>query len=43
MLPDKLDELLEGLGRVIDDAGGQFVLTYATVVVTAVRRRAAIS
>jgi hypothetical protein len=38
MPQDKLDQLLEGLGRVIDDAGGRFRMRYATVVLTALRR-----
>lgn len=37
MPQDKLDELLEGLGRVIDDAGGRFVMRYTTVALTALR------
>lgn len=35
--PPELEELLAGIGAVIDRAGGSFVMRYATVVVTAVR------
>jgi SAM-dependent methyltransferase len=34
---DKLDELLAGIGAVIDAAGGSFTMTYAAVTVTAAR------
>lgn len=36
LLPNKLDELLEGIGRVIDSTGGTVTLNYTTVVVTAI-------
>jgi len=37
LAPDKLDELLAGLGAVIDAVGGGFTMNYATVAVTAAR------
>jgi len=35
--PDTLAQLLEGIGRVIDDHGGRFGVSYRTVLVTALR------
>jgi hypothetical protein len=35
--PDKLAEVLAGVGEAIDALGGSFVMRYTTVVVTAVR------
>jgi SAM-dependent methyltransferase len=35
--PDKLEELLEGIGAAIDAVGGSFTMSYTAVVVTAVR------
>jgi SAM-dependent methyltransferase len=35
--PERLDELLAGIGEVIDAAGGSFVMGYSAVVVTATR------
>nr|WP_243741329.1 class I SAM-dependent methyltransferase [Streptomyces sp. 8K308] len=39
--PDKLAEVLEGVGAAIDATGGGFTMRYATVVVTAARSGAA--
>ena len=36
--PDKLDELLAGIGDAVDAVGGEFTMDYATVVVTAIRQ-----
>lgn len=36
--PEKLDELLAGIGEVIDAAGGGFTMGYATLLLTATRR-----
>ena len=38
--PDKLDELLAGIGAAIDAVGGSFTMDYATVAVTAARTSA---
>ena len=35
--PDKLEELLAGIGAVVDAAGGSFTMGYAAVAVTAAR------
>jgi hypothetical protein len=35
--PDKLDQVLTGIGAAIDAAGGAFTMRYTTVVVTAAR------
>jgi hypothetical protein len=35
--PDKLTEVLEGVGAAIDAMGGSFTMPYATVAVTAAR------
>jgi hypothetical protein len=35
--PDKLAELLAGMGAAIDSLGGGFTMNYATMVVTATR------
>jgi len=35
--PDKLAEVLEGVGAAIDERGGSFTMTYTTLAVTAVR------
>jgi hypothetical protein len=37
--PAKLDELLAGIAAAIDAAGGRFTMRYATVAITASRRR----
>lgn len=37
MPPEKLGELLEELGHLIDDAGGTFTMGYTALVVTATR------
>jgi SAM-dependent methyltransferase len=37
LAPDKLTELLAGIGTVIDKAGGGFTMHYTTVVITAAR------
>jgi len=37
LAPDKLAELLEGVGAAIDAMGGSFTMSYATVVITAAR------
>jgi hypothetical protein len=37
MAPDKLAELLAGIGIAVDKAGGGFTMHYTTVVVTAAR------
>jgi hypothetical protein len=37
---DKLKQLLAGLGKEIDAAGGSFSMPYATVVITATRLQA---
>lgn len=37
MAPDKLAQLLEGVGAAIDAMGGSFTMPYTTVAVTAVR------
>ncbi|WP_174889811.1 class I SAM-dependent methyltransferase [Acrocarpospora pleiomorpha] len=39
--PDKLTEVLEGVGTAIDAVGGSFTMRYATVAVTATRTSAA--
>ena len=39
--PDKLAEVLEGIGAAIDAVGGGFTMRYATVAVTAARTDAA--
>ena len=36
--PDRLGELLDGIGAALDAVGGSFRMSYVTVVVTAVRR-----
>lgn len=36
--PEKLGELLAGIGEVIDAAGGGFTMGYATLLLTATRR-----
>ncbi len=38
--PDKLAEVLEGVGAAIDAMGGSFTMHYATVAVTAARTSA---
>jgi hypothetical protein len=38
MPPEKLAELVAGIGAAIDGVGGSFVMRYTTVVVTAKRR-----
>jgi SAM-dependent methyltransferase len=37
--PAKLDELMAGIGTVVDAVGGRFTMGYAAIVVTAVRKR----
>ena len=37
MPPEKLAELLLGIGDVVDAVGGRFIMGYAAVVVTAMR------
>jgi hypothetical protein len=37
MAPDKLAQLLEGIGAAIEAMGGSFTMPYTTVTVTAVR------
>jgi hypothetical protein len=37
ILKERLEALLMGMGAVIDDVGGSFTMSYATVAVTAVR------
>jgi len=39
--PDRLQELLNGLGAAVDADGGRFTMEYATVAVTAARAEAA--
>jgi SAM-dependent methyltransferase len=39
--PAKLDELIAGIGAVVDAVGGRFTMGYAAMVVTAVRKRGA--
>jgi hypothetical protein len=38
--PDKLAEVLDGVGAAIDTMGGSFTMPYTTVAVTAARTRA---
>ncbi|MFD9483725.1 class I SAM-dependent methyltransferase [Streptomyces sp. NPDC059991] len=40
--PDKLAEVLEGIGAAIDTVGGGFTMRYATVAVTATRAKTAV-
>ena len=37
--PDKLSEVLSGIGRVVDDAGGNITISYTALVITATRIR----
>ena len=37
--PEKLNEVLNGIGGVIDDAGGSIIVSYTTLVVTAILTR----
>ena len=37
MAPDKLADLLAGIGTAVDTAGGGFTMRYTTVVITAAR------
>jgi hypothetical protein len=38
LAPDRLAQVLEGVGAAIDEMGGSFTMEYATVVVTAERK-----
>ena len=37
--PEKLNEVLSGIGRLVDDAGGSITISYTALVVTATRTR----